>query len=403
LTNDINLCKNLFKICFNQTERHLMKKGFLIFNFLLYLILSCDSRIFCEEKSDSIENSSKTHKNILLTGAAGFIGSNFLEYMFAKYPNYRFLVLDALTYAGNLDNIPDYIKNSGRFEFFYGSVTNQQLVNTLMERADFVVHFAAESHVTRSIYDDSVFFETDVIGTRVMMNALLRNRKTIERFIHISTSEVCGTAERKPMDEDHPINPRSPYAAAKAGADRLVYSYMCTYDVPVVIIRPFNNYGPRQHLEKMIPRFVTSALKGEPLTIHGNGTQERDWVHTLDVSRALDKILHVEDFSKLKNQVIHIGSGKATSVVDIAKMILKYFNLPETNLKFIGDRPGQVDCHISSTDKAKRLLDWESKISLEEGLNQVIEWYSLNTEWWAKKELMKCIPIYTDKRKIELH
>ena len=196
---------------------------------------------------------SSSPKTVLLTGAAGFIGSNFLKYMFDKYPTYTFLVLDALTYAGSLDNIPAYIHDSSRFKFFYGSVTNSRLVDLLMKQSHFVVHFAAESHVTRSICDSAIFFDTDVIGTRVLLESLVLH-KNVERFIHISTSEVCGTAEIIPMDEDHPIKPRSPYAAAKAGADRMVYAYQCTYDIPTVIIRPFKNYGPNQHLEKVIPR-----------------------------------------------------------------------------------------------------------------------------------------------------
>ena len=160
--------------------------------------------------------------------------------MFDAYPTYKFLVLDALTYAGNLKNISDEIKQSDRFEFVYGSVTNYSLVDQLMARAQLVVHFAAESHVTRSLFDNTTFIQTDVMGTQVLMDALVRH-KNIERFIHISTSEVYGTAEDTVMDEDHSLNPRSPYAAAKAGADRLVYAYCCSYDIPAVIVRPFNN------------------------------------------------------------------------------------------------------------------------------------------------------------------
>ncbi len=323
--------------------------------------------------------------------------------MFDKYPNYHFLVLDSLTYAGSLENIPARIRKSYRFEFFYGSVTNYQLVDLLMSRAHFVVHFAAESHVTRSIQDDTTFFETDVLGTRVMMTALVKYSKTVERYIHISTSEVCGTAEIEPMDENHPINPRSPYAAAKAGADRLVYAYWCTYNIPVVMFRPFNNYGPKQHLEKVIPRFITSAIKKEPLTIHGDGLQKRDWVHTYDVSRALDLALHIKDFAKIKNQLIHIGSGIPTSIVEIAQLIIKEFNLPDSYLRFIGDRPGQVRCHVSSTEKAKKLLNWSAEILFKDGLKKVINWYKNNIERWQKMEAMACVPIYTNNNILELH
>lgn len=367
--------------------------------FLLCLLFSIPS--FANAAHKPLKNSDYD-KTVLLTGGAGFIGSNFLQFMFKKYPNYQFLVLDLLTYAGSLDNIPQEIKSSDRFKFFYGSVTNQKLVDYLMSQSDFVVHFAAESHVTRSIYDSAVFFDTDIIGTRVLLDALVTHAKKVQRFIHISTSEVCGTAETIPMDEEHPIKPRSPYAAAKAGADRLVYSYQCTYDIPTVIIRPFNNYGPHQHLEKMIPRFVTSALNGEKLTIHGDGSQTRDWLHTTDTCRALDKVLHHPDFDKIKNQVIHIGSGIETSVLEIASLILKKLQLPESMLEFGADRPGQVACHISSTKKSKELLNWEPTISLEQGLQQVIAWYMNNAEWWKKREIMREVPIYVGENQIEM-
>lgn len=342
-------------------------------------------------------------KNVFITGAAGFIGSNFLKYMFDKYEDYHFIVLDLLTYAGSLENIPEYIRNSNRFEFYYGSVTNYHLVDWLMSRADFVVHFAAESHVTRSILDDITFFDTDVMGTRVMMAALVKYAKKVERYIHISTSEVCGTAETDIMDESHPLNPRSPYAAAKAGADRLVYAYWCTYDIPALIFRPFNNYGPQQHLEKVIPRFIVSAIKKEPLTVHGDGLQQRDWVHTYDVARALDLALHLKDFLKIKNQVIHIGSGIPISILEIAKLILKHFNLSESYLKFIGDRPGQVRRHISSTEKAKKLFGWTAEIPFEEGLEKTIKWYLDNQERWKRMESLSRIPVHTNNNVLELH
>jgi dTDP-glucose 4,6-dehydratase len=302
-----------------------------------------------------------------------------------------------------MENIPLRVRNSERFSFFYGSVVNYHIVEMLMQHADFVVHFAAESHVTRSICDDTTFFETDVIGTRTMMTALVKYKKKVKRFIHISTSEVLGTAQSEPMDEDHPLNPRSPYAAAKAGADRLVYSYCCTYDVPVVIVRPFNNYGPRQHLEKVIPRFITSAIKGCPLTIHGDGLQERDWVCTHDICRALDTILHIEDFSKVKHQVIHLGSGVSTSILEIARIILKKFNLPESNIVFIGDRPGQVRRHISTTKKAQELLNWHVETFLEEGLEQTVSWYKENKHQWERLESMMYVPIYTNDDVLEVH
>lgn len=370
---------------------------------VFFLLIFLPTHTFSNSTIGINSKYSHAQKVVFLTGAAGFIGSNFLTYMFDKYPTYHFLVLDALTYAGNIENIPQYIRTSDRFSFFYGSVVNYHVVDMLMQHADFVVHFAAESHVTRSISDDTTFFETDVMGTRTMMTSLVKHKNKVQRFIHISTSEVLGTAEAEPMDEEHPMNPRSPYAAAKAGADRLVYSYCCTYDVPAVIIRPFNNYGPRQHLEKVIARFITSAIKGRQLTIHGDGLQERDWVHTYDISRALDVILHADDFSKIKGQVLHLGSGVATSILDIAKIILKSFNLPESRITFIGDRPGQVRRHIASTNKAQELLGWHSEISLEKGLQSTIDWYKQNQYHWEKLESMMYVPIYTNDETLEIH
>jgi dTDP-glucose 4,6-dehydratase len=370
---------------------------------LILIIFHINSE--CHLYSDGVQKKvtrKPSEKTVLLTGAAGFIGSNFLKYMFDKYPSYNFIVLDALTYAGNMNNIPKYIKDSPRFAFWYGSVTNYSLVEQLTAQAHFIVHFAAESHVTRSLFDNKSFIDTDVMGTQIMMDALVKH-KNVERFIHISTSEVYGTAQTEPMAECHPLNPRSPYAAAKVGADRLVYSYCCAYDVPAVIIRPFNNFGPNQHPEKVIPRFITSLLKDEPLTIHGDGTAKRDWVYVLDVCRGLDLVLHHENFDAIKHQVINFGSGTAISVIEIAKMLLEYFELPDSYLKFIGDRPGQVQTHIAATQKAENLLGWKVEKSLKDTLGEVIEWYRSNETWWENSEFIKLVPINTGNNKLEMH
>lgn len=336
--------------------------------FLLLVVLNC----FSSEK----------RKTVFLTGAAGFIGSNFLEYMFNKYENYNFIVLDSLTYAGRFDNFSDEIKKSPRFNFVYGSVCNEHLVENLMSKSHFVVHFAAESHVQNSIYEDKLFFETDVMGTRSMMRALVRHKDQVERFIHISTSEVYGTALFEPMDEQHLLNPQSPYAAAKAGADRLVYSYWCTYDVPALIIRPFNNYGPRQHIEKVIPLFITNVLSGGVIPIHGLGIQTRDWIHVDDTCKALDLALHIKNFENIKHKAINIGSGLKTSVLDIAAMIINHLGMSKDKIVFGEDRPGQVNCHIADNSLAKLLLGWEQTIFLEEGIKSTLDWYMKNITWW---------------------
>lgn len=331
-------------------------------------------------------------KTILVTGGAGFIGSNFVEYIFGKHPDYRILVLDALTYAGDIENIPAYIRDSDRFEFWYGEVNNLDIVSDLVSRSDIVVHFAAETHVARSLYSHRVFFVTDVLGTQSVANSVLKYSDRIERFIHISTSEVYGTAVCEPMDENHPLNPTSPYASAKAGADRLVYSYIIAHDIPGIIIRPFNNYGPHQHLEKVIPRFITSAILGEPLTIHGDGSAYRDWVYVKDTVRAIDLFIHAP-LEKVKGEVFNIGTGQSLSVIEIAHKVLKAFGLGEDRLDFITDRQGQVQKHIASNEKAEKILGFIPEVNFTEGLEQAIKWYKENKLLWGKQLPLRRVPV----------
>ena len=327
-----------------------------------------------------------TKKNLLVTGGAGFIGSNFINYIHKKYPHYNIQLLDALTYAGNLDNIVGGLKSNGNFRFLQGNVTHPDIVNQLVADSDYVIHFAAESHVTRSIYDNSLFFETDVIGTQVLANAMVKH--PVERFIHISSSEVYGTALTDPMTEEHPLNPMSPYAAAKAGADRLVYSYIHTYNMPAVIVRPFNNYGPFQHLEKAIPNFIVSALNDQPVTVHGGGQSLRDWMYVEDTCEGLDRIMHA-DADKVVGEAINLGTGIDTDILTVAKKVLDILGKPQSLIEHIEDRPGQVSRHISSTDKARDLLGWEAKIKLDDGLQRTVEFYRDNRQWWEKFLWMK--------------
>lgn len=341
-------------------------------------------------------------KTILITGGAGFIGSNFVRYVFQNYPAYQIVVLDALTYAGNLDNIPESIRSDSRFTFWYGNIRNGQLVNDLVSHSDVIVHFAAESHVARSIFDNAIFFETDVLGTQVVANAAVRSYESVERFIHISTSEVYGTAAQVPMSEEHPLNPTNPYASAKTGADRLVNSYWLTYDVPAIIVRPFNTYGPNQHLEKVIPRFITSTLLDEPLTIHGSGENTRDWLYVNDLCQALDIVMHT-DLAKVKGQVINLGTGVDTSVNDIAKMVLDKLGKPTSSMTYMSDRPGQIQRHISSTAKAWKVLGWKAVTDLDHGLDKTIQWYKENPDWWRKLLWMRQVPIKLKDGGIYLH
>jgi len=344
----------------------------------------------------------KTTKMILITGAAGFIGSNVLEYLFVKYPEYRFIVLDTLTYAGNLKNIPLEIQKSPRFTFVYGDIRNATIVDDLVSQSDIVIHFAAETHVSRSIHDNIKFFETDVLGTQAVVNAVYHHKSSVERFLHISTCEVYGAGMKKKMDENHLLNPHSPYAAAKAGADRLAYSYFVTYKTPVTILRPFNIFGPKQHLEKVIPRFITSAILNEPLTIHGKGNAERDFMHVSDVGSAVDILIHAP-LEKVVGEVFNIGSGKAISIVEIAKRITKDMKISSSKIKFVGDRPGQVSTFACDYGKINKLFGWKPTKSFEKGLEETIEWYKNNKNIWEDQIWLRQVPIVVEGGKIEMH
>jgi dTDP-glucose 4,6-dehydratase len=331
-------------------------------------------------------------KTLLVTGGAGFMGSDFVRTMFEKHEDWHIIVLDALTYAGNPENIPQEIKESPRFEFWYGDVNDLHLVNELVSRSDYVVHYAAETHVSRSLYNDRVFFTTDVLGTQSVVSAVYRWAKRVERFVHISTSEVYGSALAEPMNEDHPLMPTTPYAAAKCGADRLVWSYLVSYGIPGVIIRPFNNYGPYQHLEKLVPRLITSALMDEPLTIFGTGEASRDWLFVEDTTRGVEAAL-LAPAEKVVGQVINLGTGRATSVREIALAVLRILGKPPDSLKHMKERPGDVQRHIAGIAKAKELLDWEPKVSLEEGLARTVQWYKENEKWWRPQLWMRSVKI----------
>jgi len=318
---------------------------------------------------------------LLVTGGAGFIGSNFVRYMLKKKEDVRVIVLDALTYAGNLDNFPDWVWENPNFCFFEGDIRDETLVRNLMRNVDMVIHFAAETHVDRSIDNSSPFISTDIKGTQVLLEAI--RREPVDRFIHIATSEVYGSALKVPMDEEHPLNPQSPYAAAKAGADRIAYSYYITYNLPVVIIRPFNNYGPNQFPEKLIPLFITNAIDDQPLPVYGTGKNTRDWVYVKDCVKAFEKLIDVE-IGKIKGEVLNLGSGKDTDVITITEIILNELGKDKSLIKFVTDRLGHVKRHISSTEKAKRILGWETTTEFEEGLISTVKWYKDNEQWWRK-------------------
>ena len=317
-------------------------------------------------------------KRVLVTGGAGFIPSNFIRWLLANTP-WEIVSLDALTYAGNLENLADVMSHE-RLSFVHGDVRDEVLVRDVVENVDVIVNAAAESHVEKSIRDGaSEFVTTNVEGTQILLDAIREH--PVERFILISSSEVYGTAERDPMDEEHPLNPRSPYAATKAGADRLAYSYFVTYELPVVIVRPFNNYGPRQHPEKVVPRFITQALREEPLTIHGDGHASRDWLFVDDDAEAIATLIGgpVEDVA---GEVVNVATGVDLTVEEIADKVLAALDKPASLKAHVGERPGQVDRHIGSTDKLARLTGWRARTSFDEGLARTVAWYRENEAWW---------------------
>src|ERR671939_224835 len=258
-------------------------------------------------------------RRVLVTGGAGFISSNFIRHLLAHTP-YEVVSLDALTYAGNIDNLADVMSHE-RLSFVYGDIRDADLVRDVVAEVDVIVNAAAESHVEKSIAEGaSQFVRTNVEGTQILLDAI--RAAPVERFILISSSEVYGTAVRAPMDEEHPQNPRSPYAGTKAGADRLAYSYWATYGLPIVIVRPFNNYGPRQHPEKVVPRFITQALDDEPLTVHGDGHASRDWLYVLDDAEAIEAVIDAP-IDAIAGEVINVATGIDISVSEIADIVLE--------------------------------------------------------------------------------
>jgi dTDP-glucose 4,6-dehydratase len=317
-------------------------------------------------------------KRVLVTGGAGFISSTFIRHLLRATP-YEVVSLDALTYAGNLENLADVMSHE-RLSFVHGDVRDDELVRDVVAEVDVIVNAAAESHVEKSIAEGaSEFVRTNVEGTQILLDAI--RTRPVERFVLISSSEVYGTAEYAPMDEEHPLNPRSPYAATKAGADRLAYAYHVTYGLPIVIVRPFNNYGPRQHPEKVIPRFVTQALSDEPLTVHGDGHASRDWLYVDDDAEAIEAII-AADLDAVAGQVLNVATGVDIPVSEIADLVLDVLGKPPSLKAHVHERPGQVDRHVGATEKLAGLAGWRARTSFAEGLERTVAWYRENEAWW---------------------
>jgi dTDP-glucose 4,6-dehydratase len=327
-------------------------------------------------------------KRVLVTGGAGFIPSNFIRHLLAKTP-YDVVSLDALTYAGNLENLADVMSHE-RLSFVQGDIRDTALVREVVANVDVIVNAAAESHVEKSIRDGgSQFVRTNVEGTQILLDAI--REAPVERFVLISSSEVYGTAVSDPMDEFHPLNPRSPYAGTKAGADRLAYSYFVTYGLPIVIVRPFNNYGPRQHPEKVIPRFITQALRDEPLTVHGDGHATRDWLYVDDDAEAIEAVIEAP-IDSVAGEVLNLATGIDISVEEIADKVLDALGKSRSLRQHVPERPGQVDRHIGSTEKARALTGWHARTPFDEGLARTVAWYRENDAWW-KNLLRTGVPV----------
>ena len=322
---------------------------------------------------------------LLVTGGAGFIGSNFIRHIFITYPKYQIVNLDALTYAGNLENLQDIAETEGggpqaRYQFIKGDIGDAALVNRLVASGiDAIVNFAAESHVDRSIDSAGVFVSTNVLGTQVLLDAALRHKAG--RFIQISTDEVYGSLGTDgKFVETTPLAPNSPYSASKAGADLLVRSYFETFKLPALITRCSNNYGPYQFPEKLIPLFITNALADQQLPLYGDGLNVRDWIHVADHCAAIDRVLH----QGRPGEIYNIGGNCEKTNREITHTILNELDKPETLIKHVKDRPGHDRRYAIDCTKLCQELGWSQKYDFQSGMKKTIRWYLDNQQWWTR-------------------
>lgn len=322
----------------------------------------------------------KNNSTLLVTGGAGFIGSNFIHYWLKKYPESKIINLDALTYAGNLSSLKS-IEDHPNYTFIEGNITNNLLVDKIMDDVEMVVHFAAETHVDRSILNPEVFLETNVLGTHTLLESALKNK--IEHFHHISTDEVFGTLElnnpQSKFSEKTAYDPRSPYSASKAASDHLVRAYGETYGLKYTITNCSNNYGEFQHPEKLIPLAITNLIEGKKIPVYGDGLQVRDWLYVQDHCTAIDQVLHAE-----KTNETYVVGGLTEDIpnLEIVKMIVKLMGKNEDVIEFVKDRSGHDRRYSVDWSKIKNELGWEPSVSFEEGLNNTIKWYQENQNWW---------------------
>lgn len=318
---------------------------------------------------------------ILVTGGAGFIGSNFIHFILNKYKDYEVINLDALTYAGDKSSLEIW-ENNSRYRFVHGDICDKNLVDNLVGECDAIVHFAAESHVDRSINDATNFIQTNIVGTFTLLESAKTHGN--KRFHHISTDEVFGQLR----DNDSPFNemsnydPRSPYSASKASSDHLVMAYYHTYGLPVTISNCSNNYGPYQFPEKLISLAITNILENKKIPIYGDGMQIRDWLYVEDHCRAIDMILH----NGKSGEVYCIGGNSEKRNIEVVKMIISLMGKDESSIENVKDRAGHDRRYAISYEKIKNELGWEPEIKFEEGLQKTIEWYKENENWWKSKK-----------------
>jgi dTDP-glucose 4,6-dehydratase len=315
---------------------------------------------------------------LLVTGGAGFIGSNFVRYMVNKYPDYTIVNLDLLTYAGNLENLKD-IENKPNYKFVRGDIADRDFIQGLFqeEKFDYVINFAAESHVDRSITDPGIFVQTNIQGTLALLDAA--KSFEVKKYLQVSTDEVYGTlGETGHFTEETPLAANSPYSASKAGADLLVRAYNETFGLPTNITRCSNNYGPFHFPEKLIPLMIINALNDKELPVYGDGLNVRDWLHVEDHCQAIDLVLH----KGRVGEVYNVGGNNERTNIDIVKTILKQLGKPESLIKFVKDRPGHDRRYAIDATKLRTELGWSPKYNFDTGIEQTINWYLNNKQWW---------------------
>jgi len=312
---------------------------------------------------------------LLITGGAGFIGSNFIRYIFNKYPDYKIINLDKLTYCGNLENLRD-IENNPNYAFVKGDIADGKIVDQIVSRRpEAILNFAAESHVDRSILDPQSFIKTDILGTQTLLEAAKRHQ--IERFIQISTDEVYGSIKEGSFTEESPLRPNSPYAASKTGADLLVRAYQQTFGLPILITRSSNNFGPYQYPEKLIPLFVTNLLEGQKVPVYGDGQQIRDWLYVMDNCAGIDFVLHHGQIGDIYN----ISGHNERTNLEITQIILEQLTKDESSIEHVADRPGHDRRYSLDSTKLQK-MGWHPRYEFGEAMAKTVQWYQDNPQWW---------------------